>query len=117
MGKEPSRVAQQRIDKWLFFTRMAKSRGFAQALIAAGAVRVNGQPCGQASRMVRIGDRIELLLERRDVVLIVRDCGERRGPFEEARSLYNEVNTDVPAPRLTPFEQAQRTIRPASFSR
>ncbi len=47
MEKEPGEIAQQRIDKWLFFTRMAKSRGFAQALIAAGAIRVNGQPAGR----------------------------------------------------------------------
>lgn len=117
MEKEPGGIVQQRIDKWLFFTRMAKSRGFAQALIAAGAIRVNGRPCEQASRAIRIGDRIELMLERRDVTLIVRDGGERRGPYEEARLLYEEVVSDDPSPRLTPFERAQRAVRPTGNSR
>jgi len=108
-GKEPQDGSRQRIDKWLFFARMVKSRSLAQSLVAAGAVTVNGEICSQPSRMIKPGDRIELLLERRDVVLIVRAAGDRRGPFEEARLLYDET---APSPdgqrRLSPFERAQR---------
>lgn len=103
--------SRQRIDKWLFFARMVKSRSLAQSLVAAGAVTVNGEICSQPSRLIRPGDRIELLLERRDVVLIVRGAGGRRGPFEEARLLYDDL---TPSPdgtrRLTPFERAQRGL-------
>ena len=111
--KEPQAASlsgsRQRIDKWLFFARMAKSRSIAQDLIRSNHVRANGELVSQPSSQVKPGDRIELALERRNVVLVVRSGGERRGPFEEARLLYEDLS---PPPeerqRLTLFEQAQR---------
>ncbi|CDN56058.1 RNA-binding S4 domain-containing protein [Neorhizobium galegae bv. officinalis bv. officinalis str. HAMBI 1141] len=107
--KQPQSGSRQRIDKWLFFARMAKSRSIAQDLIRSNHVRVNGDLVSQPSSQVKPGDRIDLKLERRDLVLVVKTGGERRGPFEEARLLYEDLS---PPPeetkRLTLFEQAQR---------
>ncbi len=107
--KQPFSGSRQRIDKWLFFARMVKSRSLAQLYVQNGSVRVNGERVVQPSFGVKAGDRVELFLERRDVVLIVRSPGERRGPFEEARLLYEDL---TPPPdetkRLTPLEQALR---------
>lgn len=107
--KQPFTGSRQRIDKWLFFARMVKSRSLGQLYVQNGSVRVNGERVVQPSFGVKVGDRIELSLERRDVVLIVRAPGDRRGPFEEARLLYEDL---TPPPdetkRLTPFEQALR---------
>ncbi len=107
--KQPFSGSRQRIDKWLFFARMVKSRSLAQLYVQNGSVRVNGERVAQPSFGVKAGDRVELFLERRDVVLIVRSPGERRGPFEEARLLYEDL---TPPPdetkRLTPLEQALR---------
>jgi len=101
--------SRQRIDKWLFFTRMAKSRSIAQDIIRSNHVRVNGELVSQPSAHVKTGDRIELKLERRDVVLVVKAGGERRGPFEEARLLYDDVSPpQEERAKLTLFEQAQR---------
>lgn len=111
MGGEtqPASGSRQRIDKWLFFTRMVKSRSLAQSHIQSGHVRINGERAGQPSQTVKAGDKVELALERRDVVLIVKSGGERRGPYEEARLLYDDL---TPPPdetkRLTPYEQAMR---------
>jgi len=108
-GEQPFSGSRQRIDKWLFFARMIKSRSLAQAHIQDGHVRVNGEKVLQPSHNVKIGDRVELSLQRRDVVLIVKQPGTRRGPFEEARLLYEDVSppTDE-VKRLSLFEQAQR---------
>ena len=123
MGGEtqPGSGSRQRIDKWLFFTRMVKSRSLAQSHIQSGHVRINGERALQPSQMVKTGDRVELALERRDVVLIVKSGGERRGPYEEARLLYEDL-TPPPdeAKRLTPYEQAMRatgTGRPTKKDR
>ena len=118
---QPSSGSRQRIDKWLFFTRMVKSRSLAQSHIQSGHVRINGERALQPSQMVKTGDRVELALERRDVVLIVKSGGERRGPYEEARLLYEDL-TPPPdeAKRLTPYEQAMRatgTGRPTKKDR
>jgi ribosome-associated heat shock protein Hsp15 len=107
--KQPLSVSRQRIDKWLFFARMAKSRSLAQAHIQDGHVRVNGERVVQPSHNVKVGDRVELSLQRRDLVLVVLQPGSRRGPFEEARLLYEDVSPPADeANRPTPFEQAQR---------
>jgi len=106
---QPTSGSRQRIDKWLFFARMAKSRSLAQSHIQSGHVRINGERCSQPSQMVKAGDRIELTLERRDVVLVVRLLGERRGPYEEARLLYEDLSPPLDeTKRLTPYEQAIR---------
>lgn len=99
----------QRIDKWLFFARMVKSRASAQALIEAGSVTINGRPIRHPSSLVRPGDTVGLQLERRDVLLVVRNGGFRRGPSGEARQLYDDLSDPVSGQtRLTPFERALR---------
>jgi Ribosome-associated heat shock protein implicated in the recycling of the 50S subunit (S4 paralog) len=103
----------QRIDKWLFFTRMAKSRSIAQSLVAAGSVTVNGAVVRQSSLTVRPGDKVGIALERRDLLLVVRAGGARRGPFEEARLLYSDISESLGEQKvLTPFERAQRRPKP-----
>ncbi len=107
--EKPSGDLPQRIDKWLFFTRLVKTRAIAQDLISAGAIRVNGQAVLQASRTLKAGDRIDMRLERRDVTVVVKDAAPRRGPYAEARLLYEDL-TPADQERLTPFERAQRRL-------
>ena len=101
---EPS--ARQRIDKWLFFARIAKSRTLAQEWVEGGHVSVNGEKVRRSSAEVRSGDRLEVLVERRTYILVVKAPGDRRGPYEEARLLYDDESP--PPEKLTLFEQAQR---------
>ena len=106
---QPETATRQRIDKWLFFTRMAKSRAIAQTLVRGGKVSVNGARIAQASVQVKPGDTIEITLERRDLVLKVVAGGSRRGPYEEARLLYEDHSPPPPERgAMSPFEQAQR---------
>lgn len=107
--KQPSASLRQRIDKWLFFTRMVKSRSLAQTFVEAGNVRVNGEPVRQSSQQIKPGDKVELYLDRQTKILIVLGPSERRGPFEEARKLYDD-QTPLPPEKdtLTTFEQAVR---------
>ncbi|MBP1853068.1 RNA-binding S4 domain-containing protein [Rhizobium halophytocola] len=110
MSAEPG-VAEdrQRIDKWLFFARILKSRSIAQAHIGSGHVKVNGQTIRQVSRQVSIGDRLEIALRERDLVLVVRGSGSRRGPFSEARLLYEDLTPERPSkPQITTLDQAMR---------
>lgn len=108
-SKQPQSGSRQRIDKWLFFSRMAKSRSIAQSHVQSGHVRVNGVRISQTSHPIKPGDRVELSVERRDMILIVKAAGERRGPYEEARLLYEDLTPPPdPVQKLTAFEQAQR---------
>jgi ribosome-associated heat shock protein Hsp15 len=98
--------ARQRIDKWLFFARIAKSRTLAQTWVEAGHVSVNGEKVRRPSAEVKSGDKLEVVVERRTYVLVVKEPGVRRGPYEEARLLYDDQSP--PPEKLSPFEQAQR---------
>lgn len=90
-----SASAKQRIDKWLFFVRIVKSRSLAAKLAAGGRVRVNRDKIDQASHQVKIGDVITVTLDRRIVIYKVVDLGERRGSAPEAQLLYEDI---TPAP-------------------
>lgn len=101
--KQPLTGTPQRIDKWLFFARITKSRTLAQSEISSGHVTVNGQKIRQPSAVVRPGDRVEIKLHHRDLILIVQKPGERRGPYEEAKLLYEDISPppEPPAPFLS----------------
>lgn len=105
--QQPPSGSRQRIDKWLFFARILKSRTLAQERVSAGHVKVNGASVRQPSHLVKVGDRLEIALERRNFVLVVLKPGEKRGPYEEARQLYDDQSPPE-SERITPLEQAMR---------
>jgi ribosome-associated heat shock protein Hsp15 len=80
-----------RLDKWLWFTRVVKTRAIAQELAASGHVRVNGQRAESAAKSIRTGDVLTIALPSRVRVLKVLDVAERRGPASEAVHLYEEL--------------------------
>jgi ribosome-associated heat shock protein Hsp15 len=98
--------ARQRLDKWLFFARIAKSRTLAQTWVEAGQVTVNEEKARRPSADVKVGDRLEIITSERDLVLLVKAPGESRRPYEEAKLLYEDVSP--PREKLTRFEQATR---------
>jgi ribosome-associated heat shock protein Hsp15 len=106
--KQPQSGSRQRIDKWLFFARVAKSRSLAQERVAAGHVSVNGQKIRQVSHLVKAGDRLEVSMPERDMVLVVKLPGERRGPYEEAKLLYDDL---TPPREKAPFSPSAPGVR------
>ena len=88
-----------RLDKWLFHARFLKSRALAADLVAEGRVRVNGEITGKPHRAVGPGDVLTFALAGRVRVVRVLAPGDRRGPAEEARLLYDDLAPlERPAP-------------------
>ena len=83
-----------RIDRFLFFIRLVKSRTLAQALIETGHVRIDGKRVTKPSDEVRTGSVVGLPLRGRTCVLKVVDLPARRGPVAEARACYEELGVD-----------------------
>ena len=81
-----------RLDRYLFFIRLAKSRTLAQGLIEAGNVRVDGKRVAKPAEEIRIGSIIALPLRGRVRVLRVIALPTRRGPAAEARQAYEEID-------------------------
>jgi len=85
--------AKIRLDKWLWFARVVKTRAIAQELAGSGHVRVNGQRAESAARAIRIGDVLTIALPSRVRLLKVQDVAERRGPASDAVRLYQELQS------------------------
>ena len=88
------REGRQRLDKWLWFARFAKSRTLASKLVVSGFVRIDGQRTDNPAKAVAVGDVITVALARTTIVVRVEDLGQRRGPAPEARLLYTELGRD-----------------------
>ena len=110
----------QRLDKWLWFARFAKSRTLATRLCAEGRVRVNREVAGKPSAAVRPGDVLTFPQGPHiRVVRIVRP-GLRRGPAEEARTLYEDLAPPAPRapqPQPQPAERERGAGRPTKRDR
>ena len=92
-----------RIDKWLWAARMFKTRSLASAACTAGHVKLNGESV-KASKSVRRGDHVEVLTSGGPKVLGVRELMEKRGPFEIAKTLYED---HTPEPEAGDREQME----------
>ena len=87
----PPERAKARIDQWLWFARLVKSRSLAARLCAAGSVTINGLSIKKPNQGVRIGDVIEVRQGGRQHTVRVVALGMRRGPAAEARLLFHET--------------------------
>ena len=86
-----------RLDKFLWFARIVKTRALAQQLAEGGRLRIGGRVVERAHAPVRVGDVLSFALRGTVRVLRVEALPARRGPPAEARTLYSEV----PASPLT----------------
>ena len=107
---EPTSNSKLRVDKWLWYARILKTRTLAANWVKTGKVRVNQEKISSPSRSVSVGDVLTVTLGRQIKIWKVAELGTRRGPAPEAQSLYEDlspapVNRD---PLTRPAKQAVR---------
>jgi len=91
-----------RLDQWLWFARLVKSRSLAARLCAAGLVAVNGAAVRKPSQLVRVGDVVVVPQGRMQRTARIVAIGTHRGPAVEARTLYEETTAAIPLADLAP---------------
>ena len=77
-----------RIDKLLWFLRLARTRSAAQGLVATGQLRMDGRRVERAHAPVRAGSVLTLPLPAGVRVVRILTLPVRRGPAAEAQSCY-----------------------------
>ncbi len=82
-----------RIDKLLWFLRLAKTRSMAQQMVVAGHIRVNGRRIDRPAHAVHVDDVIVLPWGVGARAIRLRSIPGRRGPAIEAQSHYIGVDT------------------------
>jgi ribosome-associated heat shock protein Hsp15 len=90
-----------RLDRFLWFARLAKTRSFAQEVAEARHLRIDGRVIDRAHAAVRIGNVLTFPLHGRVRVLRIEALPPRRGPPPEARACYTDLDpatdaTNVP---------------------
>ena len=81
-----------RIDKLLFFLRIAKSRTVAQEWAETGHIRINGRRVEKGSVAVVSGDVITLPKGEAVLALRLLTVPTRRGPPAEAKLCYQPLD-------------------------
>ncbi|MFC4846682.1 RNA-binding S4 domain-containing protein [Hephaestia sp. GCM10023244] len=81
-----------RLDRFLWFVRIARTRSVAGAIAASGHLRLDGRPVARAAAPVRIGNILTFPTPRGEIrVVRVVALPARRGPASEARTCYEDL--------------------------
>jgi ribosome-associated heat shock protein Hsp15 len=91
---------RQRLDKWLWFARVVKTRSLAARLVTEGRVRINARRIETPAQAIVPGDVLTIALEQKVRVLKVIGPGTRRGAYPEARLLFEDLS-DGPVPEVS----------------
>lgn len=91
-----------RLDKWLWSARFFKTRSLAQAAVAGGKVKLNGERA-KAAKEIAPGARLTIRIGELEWAVTVKALSDQRRSADVARELYEE-------------EEASRTRRTAQVA-
>ena len=83
-----------RVDRFLWFARLAKTRSAAQAIAEKGTLRIDGRRIERSAAPVRIGCVLAFPLYGKVRVLRIAALPRRRGPPVEALACYEDLITE-----------------------
>ena len=92
-------TAKLRIDKWLWQARFFKTRSLAAEMVGTGHLRLNGRPIHKPGQVVKPGDVLVFPQGPWVRVIEIVALGSRRGPAEEAKTLYKDLDPPQPKPK------------------
>lgn len=87
----PPPCLEMRLDKFLWFVRLAKTRPLAQQIAESGHMRIDGRVVMRAHIMVRVGNVLSFPLHDRVRVIRVEALPDRRGAAPEAQACYTDL--------------------------
>ena len=96
-----------RLDRFLWWARLAKTRQAAQAIAEGGHLRLDGRVVEKSSAAVRVGNVLTYPAHGRVRVVRVEALPVRRGPAPEAQGCY----TDLVHENVRPSENVSQQSR------
>ena len=110
-----------RLDLYLFYIRIFKSRNLATKFIISNRLRISGQVTQKPHKLISIGNVLSLPIQDYVKILKVVDIPKRRGPFSEALNYYEDITplkTQENKVNVTPkFKFVERVGRPTKLER
>ena len=89
-----------RLDTYLYYIRIFKSRRLATKFVSSNRLRISGQVTQKSHKLISIGDVLTMTINDNIKILKVMDIPKRRGPYSEALNFYEDI---------TPIENSQKT--------
>jgi ribosome-associated heat shock protein Hsp15 len=94
-----------RLDKWLWVSRLYRTRTLAAESVEGGKVRVNGHTAKPA-RAVKPGDEVALQRGGEPMTVIVRGLAAQRVSARDVPALYEETAASIAARQTARAERA-----------
>ena len=82
-----------RLDLYLYYIRIFKSRSLATKFISSNKLRVSGQVTKKPHKLISIGDVLTMIINDNIKIFKVLDIPKRRGPYSESLSFYQDLSS------------------------
>ena len=80
-----------RLDIYLYYIRIFKSRSISTKFVSTNRLRISGQVTQKPHKMISIGDVLTISINDNIKVLKVLDIPNRRGPYSDFLSFYEDI--------------------------
>ncbi len=80
-----------RLDIYLYYIRIFKSRSISTKFILTNRLRISGQVTQKPHKMISIGDVLTMTIKDNIKVLKVLDIPIRRGSYSESLNFYEDI--------------------------
>ena len=80
-----------RLDIYLYYIRIFKSRSIATKFVSTNRLRISGQVTQKPHKMISIGDVLTITINDNIKILKVLDIPNRRGPYSESLNFYEDI--------------------------
>ena len=80
-----------RLDIYLYYIRIFKSRSIATKFVLTNRLRISGQVTQKPHKMISIGDVLTMTINDNIKILKVLDIPNRRGPYSESLNFYEDI--------------------------
>ena len=110
-----------RLDIYLYYIRIFKSRSIATKFVSTNRLRISGQVTQIPHKMISIGDILTLTINDNIKILKVLDIPNRRGPYSESLNFYEDLTPIENIPKKEnlkiEFKFVERVGRPTKRER
>ena len=80
-----------RLDIYLYYIRLFKSRSIATKFVLTSRLRISGQLTQKPHKMISVGDVLTMTINDNIKILKVLDIPSRRGPYPESLNFYEDI--------------------------
>ena len=88
-----------RVDIYLYYIRIFKSRSISTKFVSTNRLRISGQVTQKPHKMISNGDILTMTINNNIKILKVLDIPNRRGPYSESLNFYEDITPIQNIPR------------------